>query len=224
MTRKIKVCKKIENDEIVWAEYFTSDGKIEKKEDYKDGKLRSLETFTYEKQYTLCKVFNAEGVLVVNKETWYNENNQIEKEESGFGIEKYHYDDNQRLLSMKEFDLENNLKMTLEYSYVENEEYMKYFDSLGILQSLVVTIYNDTKKPSRITYLKRPELAKINTNESDGFEEFFEMMKAFNFDINGHEKKTSLSMEFLKEDHLYEYDQFGNELFMKCMNTILNRQ
>lgn len=68
-----------------------------------------------------------------NKQTWYNENNQIEIEESGYGIEKYYYDNNQRLLYLKRFDFQNNLQMTAEYNYIENYEYLRYFDLLGNL-------------------------------------------------------------------------------------------
>lgn len=204
--------QKIENGEIVWIHYFTSDDKVDRKEEYKDGKLSRTENFTYKEQYALWEAFNAEGVLVSKKEMWYNEDNQIEIEESGYGIEKYYYDNNQRLLCLKRFDFQNNLQTTTEYSYIENYEYLKCFDLLGILQSLVIRRYNDVQKPIRITYFRRPEEGKIVEMKQDGFEEFFEMIKSFNFDIEGNEIKTKLSMDFLESDHVYEYDEYGNEV------------
>lgn len=47
--------------------------------------------------------------------------------------------------------------------------------------------YNDVQKPIRITYFRRPEEGKIVEMKPDGFEEFFEMMQFFNFDIKCNE-------------------------------------
>ncbi|TPG35414.1 hypothetical protein [Flavobacterium pectinovorum] len=156
------------------------------------------------------EAFNSEGILHRRNERWYNENNKIEKEKLGFETFCYQYGEDQRLLSIKKFDSENNIENSIKYSYVEDYEYRKFFNSSGILLSLYITRFNDAKKPLRTIYFEKPDHDFAGAEESEGYKEFFEMMKIFGFDVDGNKVDTKISMRFLVEEIVFEYDQFGN--------------
>ncbi|KIA93632.1 MULTISPECIES: hypothetical protein [unclassified Flavobacterium] len=212
MSVKIKSRKTIKNAIVQQIECYNGEGKIVRDEEYEEGIVVSVEIYRYENQYSLKERFNSEGILRRRDETWYNENNEIEKEDFGFATYYYQYGADKRLLSMKKFDSENNIENSIEYSYVEDYEYRKFFNSSGILISLSVTRYNDAKKPFRTIYFEIPHHDFIGAEESEGYMEFFEMMKIFGFDIDGNMVDTKISMYFLVEEIVFEYDQFGNTI------------
>ncbi|UTN03721.1 hypothetical protein L0669_20625 [Flavobacterium bizetiae] len=212
MPGKIKSRKTIKNAIVHRMEYLNKEGKIVRDEEYEEGIVESVAVYKYENQYSLMERFNSEGILDRRDETWYNENNEIEKQELGFATFYYQYGVDKRLLSVKKFDSENNIEKIIEYSYVEDYEYRKFFDSSGILLSLDVTRYNDAKKPIRRIYFKIPHHEFIGAEESEGYKEFFEMMKIFGFDVDGNKIDIKISMNFLEEETVFEYDQFGNKI------------
>lgn len=211
MSKKIKSCKTIVNNIVQRIQSYTQEGKIAQDEDYLDGVLGYSQVYKYEEHYTLMERFNSERKLVRKKEIWYNENNQIIEDKSSFGKEIYEYGEDQRCLSVQKFDLENNIISTLIYNYIENDKYMKCFDSQGILMNLEITKYDEGRKPVRITCFERPERIWYKRIESESLEEFYEMMKVFKFDILGNKMDVELSMDYLIDDTFYEYDKFGNE-------------
>lgn len=212
MSEKIKICKTIVNNIVQRIQCYTTEGKISQDEEYEDGVLKYLKSYSYENHYTFVETFNSERKLVGKKETWYNESNQIIEEKSGFQKYIYEYGEDQRCAKIQKFDWENNIKNTLLYNYVENDEYMRNFNSLGILTAFTITNYNENRKPVRITYFQRPEHIRDNIVELGGFKEFYEMMKVFKFDILENEIDVQLSMDYLIDDVFYEYDEFGNEV------------
>lgn len=212
MSVKIKSRKTIKNAIVQRIEYYNTEGKIVRVEQYEEGIVESVAVYKYENQYSLMERFNNKGILCRREEKWYNENNEIEKEEFGFESYYYQYEADKRLLSMKKFDSENNIENSIEYRYVEDYEYRKFFNSSGILLSLYVTRYNDAKKPLRTIYFEIPHHDFIGADESEGYKEFFEMMKVFGFDIDGNKVDTKISMYFLVEETVFEYDQFGNTI------------
>lgn len=212
MSVKIKSRKTIKNAIVQRMEYYNTEGKIVRVEEYEEGIVESVAVYKYENQYSLMERFNSKGILCRREEKWYNENNEIEKEEFGFASYYYQYEADKRLLSMKKFDSENNIENSIEYRYVEDYEYRKFFNSSGILLSLYVTRHNDAKKPLRTIYFERPHHDFIGADESEGYKEFFEMMKVFGFDIDGNKVDTKISMYFLVEETVFEYDQFGNTI------------
>jgi|GEM_PF-3470063 len=213
MSEKIKICKTVVNDIVQRVEYYNSEGTISQDEEYKDGVLKYLKVYSYEKHYTSIETFNSERKLVGRIETWYNESNQIIEEKSGFETYIYEYGENQRYSTIQKLDFKNNIEKTLIYNYNESYEYERDFNSLGILMGLVVTKYNENGKPIRITCFERPEDIQDNIVElSDGFKEFYEIMKTFKFDINGNEIDVPLSMDYLIDDNFLEYDKFENEV------------
>ncbi|MCD0476718.1 hypothetical protein LPB87_20185 [Flavobacterium sp. EDS] len=212
MSVKIKSHKTIKNTIVQQIECYNAEGKIVRDEKYEEGIVVSVEIYRYEYQYSLMERFNSEGILRRRDETWYNENNKIEKEKLGFETYYYQYGEDKRLLSMKKFDSENNIENSIDYSYVEDYEYRKFFNSSGILVSLDITKYNEAKKPLRTIYFKIPHHDFIGSDESEGYKEFFEMMKVFGFDKNGNKVDTKISMYFLEKETVFEYDQFGNTI------------
>lgn len=125
----------------------------------------------------------------------------------------YEYGEDQRYSTIQKLDFNNNIEKTLIYNYSESDEYIRDFNSLGILMGIVVTKYNENGKPIRITCFERPEDIQDNNVElSDGFKEFYEIMKAFKFDINGNEIDVPFSMDYLIDDRFFEYDKFENEV------------
>ena len=212
MSVKIKNRKTIKNAIVQRMEYYNTEGKIVRDEEYEEGIVESVGVYKYENQYSLMEGFNSEGILHRRDEIWYNENNEIEKEKLAFETFYYQYGADKRLLSIKKFDSENNIEKTIEYSYVEDYEYRKSFTSSGILVSLDVTRYNEAKKPLRTIYFEIPHHDFIGADESEGYKEFFEMMKVFSFDIDGNKVDTKISIYFLEEETVFEYDQFGNTI------------
>lgn len=212
MSEKIKICKTIVNNIVQRKQYFISEGKISQDEEYLDGVLKYLKSYSYENHYTLMETFSSERELVGKNETWYNERNQILEEKSGFQKCIYEYREDQRCSRIQKFNWENNIENTLVYNYSENDEHMRNFNSLGILIAFTITKYNENRKPVRITHFERPENIRDNIVELDGFKEFYEMMKVFKFDLLENEIDVQLSMDYFIDDVFYEYDKFGNEV------------
>lgn len=215
MNGKVKICKKTTNDEIDSINYYDIDGKITKKEDYRDNKPWLIYIYKYEKNIKIEEILNLEGKLVNRHEEIFNDIGQIKK--SIIGIEKvlkhfhYEYDDNQKISLLTISDSSNNIISKEFHQYIDNSEHIKKFNSKGTLESLTILNHNEKGQLIRIIDFENTDYKSEINYQSNNFDEYFKMMEAFNYNLTGQKNEIDLSIHFLKSDTVFEYDKFGNQ-------------
>jgi len=216
MNGKIKSYIKVSNDGIDNAKYFNVEGKIIKEEDYRF--FKEVNVYTYTDNSILLEIFDLKGNLKGKNLKKFNKEKNVEEDYDlniyDDCVEKcfYKYDQNQKLCSQTRFDSDDQITSTSLYNVKNNEEYTKHYNGSGILESMEILKFNDKKQLIRKIYFEKPIVVNNSVQETQSFEEYFEMMEAFTFDV--YEKKVDvlLSMEFVTNDIRYQYDEFGNKI------------
>ncbi|MEO1515379.1 MAG: hypothetical protein AAFV95_10210 [Bacteroidota bacterium] len=162
-------------------------------------------------------IFDGEGKVIQRTKNTVNEDNKVTEAIVGDMTYRYAYDSKGNQLSKVKLNEEGGIEKTQVSTYDErgNEIAWKKFDKKGKLVRYHLYQYNAEDKLIRKTKFERPEMIYPSTHQKSDFLEYYEMMKAFAYDVNGQETASDPTIRYLDIDTIYEYDQFGNTSLME---------